>query len=89
MSRWRGAAGAPVRRDITLERAGPALLRLRIGEAAAALLTSEAMGRVKACPACGWFFRDASKNRSRRWCSMATCGASAKARRYYWKTRAR
>ncbi|MBC7897912.1 MAG: CGNR zinc finger domain-containing protein, partial [Cytophagaceae bacterium] len=34
-----------------------------------------------------WFFLDVSKNGSRRWCSMATCGATAKAHRYYWKDR--
>jgi predicted RNA-binding Zn ribbon-like protein len=52
-------------------------------EAAATLLVSDAMRRVKSCPTCGWLFLDASKNRSRRWCSMDTCGAVAKARRYY------
>lgn len=73
----------PVTREITAEDAGDALLRLRIVEAAAALLVSDAMLRVKSCPTCGWFFLDVSKNRSRRWCSMDTCGAIAKARRYY------
>ena len=72
-----------VTREITAEKAGVALLRLRIVEAAATLLVSDAMGRVKSCPTCGWLFLDASKNRSRRWCSMDTCGAVAKARRYY------
>ncbi|MGH7701051.1 MAG: CGNR zinc finger domain-containing protein [Gemmatimonadales bacterium] len=43
---------------------------------------------MKSCPSCGWFFLDASKNRSRRWCSMATCGSSAKARRYYRRRKA-
>ena len=72
-----------VTREITAEKAGVALLRLRIVEAAVTLLVSEAMRRVKSCPTCGWLFLDASKNRSRRWCSMDTCGAVAKARRYY------
>jgi predicted RNA-binding Zn ribbon-like protein len=72
-----------VTREITAEKAGVALLRLRIVEAAARLLVSDAMRRVKSCPTCGWLFLDASKNRSRRWCSMDTCGAVAKARRYY------
>ena len=79
----------PVRREIAAEEAGPALLRLRIVEAAVALLVSDAMLRVKTCPACGWFFRDVSKNRSRRWCSMATCGSVAKARRYYRRSKER
>jgi predicted RNA-binding Zn ribbon-like protein len=73
----------PIRREITVERAGDALLRLRIAESAVALLVSDAMLRVKSCPACGWFFLDLSKNRSRRWCSMDACGSVAKARRYY------
>jgi predicted RNA-binding Zn ribbon-like protein len=78
---------APVKREITAEKAGDALLRLRIVEAAASLLVSDAMVRVKSCPTCGWLFLDVSKNRSRRWCSMDACGSVAKARRYYrrWK----
>ncbi len=72
-----------MRREITAEKAGDALLRLRIVDAAVALLVSDAMLRIKSCPACGWFFLDVSKNQSRRWCSMDACGAVAKARRYY------
>ena len=79
----------PIRREITLEKAGDALLRLRIVEDAVALLVSDAMLRVKSCPTCGWFFLDVSKNRSRRWCSMETCGAITKARRYYWRLKER
>ncbi|HEV2297905.1 MAG TPA: CGNR zinc finger domain-containing protein [Candidatus Acidoferrales bacterium] len=86
-TRTRRSSQVPVIRKITAESAGDALLRLRIVEAAVALLVSDAMLRVKSCPTCGWFFLDASKNRSRRWCSMDACGAVAKARRYYrrWK----
>jgi predicted RNA-binding Zn ribbon-like protein len=80
---------APIRREITVEKASDALLRLRIVEAAVALLVSEAMLRVKSCPTCGWFFLDVSKNQSRRWCSMDTCGAVAKARRYYRRLKER
>ena len=72
-----------MKREISAEKAGEALLRLRTVEAAVALLVSDRMLRVKACPACGWFFLDVSKNQSRRWCSMDSCGAVAKARRYY------
>ena len=79
----------PMRREVTMEKAGDSLLRLRIVEAAVALLVSDEMSRVKSCPTCGWFFLDASKNRSRRWCSMNTCGAVAKARRYYRRLKAR
>ncbi len=74
-------------RAISLDVAGAATLRWRVVEAALALLTSERFASVKTCPACGWFFLDTSKNKSRRWCSMATCGSNAKARRYYWRTK--
>ncbi len=56
---------------------------------AADLLTSDAVGRVRECasPSCAWLFVDSSRNRSRRWCDMATCGNRAKARRYYHRHR--
>jgi predicted RNA-binding Zn ribbon-like protein len=40
--------------------------------------------RLKACAAedCHWAFYDASRNRSRTWCSMRVCGNRAKARAY-------
>jgi predicted RNA-binding Zn ribbon-like protein len=49
--------------------------------AAAVKLFSEAdPARLKCCPAqnCGWFFLDATKNNSRRWCDMQVCGARSK-----------
>jgi predicted RNA-binding Zn ribbon-like protein len=78
-----------MRREINVEKADDALLRLRIVEAAVALLVSDAMLRVKSCPTCGWFFLDVSKNGSRRWCSMDACGSVAKARRYYRRLKER
>jgi predicted RNA-binding Zn ribbon-like protein len=52
---------------------------------AANLLTSDRLAQVKLCAGedCGWLFLDASRNQSRRWCSMSDCGNRAKARRYY------
>jgi predicted RNA-binding Zn ribbon-like protein len=40
--------------------------------------------RVKACQSdsCRWLFYDHSRNRSSTWCTMALCGARAKARAY-------
>ena len=70
-------------RVVDARAAGAALLRWRVVEAAVALLTSARLARVRACPNCGWFFVDTSKNRSRRWCSMEDCGSITKARRYY------
>ena len=39
--------------------------------------------RVHACPRCGWLFRDRSKGRRRRWCSMKVCGNREKVARHY------
>lgn len=43
-----------------------------------------AWSRVKICPAddCLWAFVDQSKNQSRRWCAMGTCGNRHKTRAY-------
>jgi predicted RNA-binding Zn ribbon-like protein len=55
---------------------------------AAELLTSEDRVQVRECAGatCTWLFLDRSRNRSRRWCSMETCGNRAKARRHYHRT---
>jgi len=58
-----------------------------IVHSAGELLLSEELGRVKECPGCGWLFLDTSKNQTRRWCSMSTCGARDKMRRYNKKQR--
>src|ERR1700735_2051557 len=36
---------------------------------------------------CGWLFIDDSKNASRRWCSMQSCGNRAKALRHYLRSK--
>jgi predicted RNA-binding Zn ribbon-like protein len=56
---------------------------------AADLLTSGELDRVGQCAdhRCGWLFLDTSRNRSRRWCSMAYCGNRAKARRHYQRSK--
>lgn len=54
------------------------------------LLTSGGVIRVKECPGlgdCGWLFLDTSKNGSRQWCSMESCGSRAKMRRQYARKR--
>lgn len=40
--------------------------------------------RVRNCgdPACDWLFIDRSRNHSRQWCDMGTCGSRAKMARY-------
>jgi predicted RNA-binding Zn ribbon-like protein len=53
---------------------------------AANLLTADKLARVKQCAddrGCGYLFVDTSRNRSRRWCSMESCGNRAKAQRHY------
>jgi predicted RNA-binding Zn ribbon-like protein len=49
------------------------------------LTSDEERQRVHRCesPTCDWLFLDTSRNRSRRWCDMKSCGNRAKARRYY------
>ena len=51
---------------------------------AANLLEHGRLERIKECPgeACGWLFLDESRNRSRTWCSMKTCGNVAKVKRF-------
>ena len=52
---------------------------------AADLLTSGELPMLRFCeaPDCEWLFLDHSRNRSRRWCDMKSCGNRAKARRHY------
>jgi predicted RNA-binding Zn ribbon-like protein len=52
---------------------------------AADLLTSEELDDVRVCASdtCNWLFLDTSKNHSRRWCDMKSCGNREKARRFY------
>jgi len=47
-------------------------------------LLSETPERIRRCahPNCVLYFYDTSKNGTRRWCSMKTCGNRAKARRF-------
>jgi len=57
-----------------------------IARSAADLLTSGRLDRVRECEddrGCGFLFIDTSRNRSRRWCSMESCGNRAKAKRHY------
>jgi predicted RNA-binding Zn ribbon-like protein len=57
--------------------------------AAAELLTSPGIGLVRECEGadCTWLFLDRSRTGKRRWCSMASCGNRAKARRHYHRQR--
>ncbi len=62
-----------------------------VAHAAGELLTSEKSARVRQCEddrGCGYLFIDNTKNHSRRWCSMDSCGNRAKARRHYSRIQA-
>ena len=52
---------------------------------AADFLTSDELDTVRVCASdsCNWLFIDTSKNHSRRWCNMKSCGNREKARRFY------
>lgn len=74
------------------EHARPMLDRVLwpVAQSAADLLVRGPLGRVRECPGagnCGWLFLDLSKNASRRWCEMRSCGNRDKARRHYARGR--
>lgn len=52
-------------------------------------MQSEDWERLKLCDSdtCRWAFYDHSKNHSSRWCTMASCGNRAKARRFRQKSK--
>lgn len=64
--------------------AGLADVTSELARAAARLVESPVLARVRACAAedCRWWFVDDTRNHSRRWCEMKTCGNRAKLRRY-------
>ncbi|MEU4478912.1 ABATE domain-containing protein [Micromonospora sp. NPDC023966] len=92
-------AAAPVR--LTLADRGPRLVPVRpgpLGVALAALVEAirqcaedQVWTRLKVCDrdTCRWAYYDASRNRARRWCSMAGCGNYVKMRRAYAVRRGR
>ena len=58
-----------------------------VAYAAGGLLLATERPKIKECPGCGWLFVDQSRNGTRRWCDMRTCGSREKMRRYYYKSR--
>jgi predicted RNA-binding Zn ribbon-like protein len=64
----------------------------RAADAAVDVLRTADLARLRRCPpdagGCGWVFLDHSRNGSRRWCRMADCGSTAKARRLTERRRA-
>ena len=100
-SRWAAAVGRS-RLVLGPERATPAQLAVgltpgllvpdRAADAAVDVLRTADLARLRRCPpdagGCGWVFLDHSRNGSRRWCRMADCGTTAKARRLTERRRA-
>ncbi|HEX9795854.1 MAG TPA: ABATE domain-containing protein [Anaerolineales bacterium] len=63
-----------------------------VARAAVDLLRSDELARVGQCAddrGCGYLFLDTTRNHSRRWCSMDSCGNRAKARRHYRRAQAK
>jgi predicted RNA-binding Zn ribbon-like protein len=56
----------------------------KLAQSACDLLLSKDVEQVKDCgdSECRWLFLDVSKNHTRRWCDMKTCGNRMKARRH-------
>ena len=75
---WQSAANGPQ----------PVLFAILIS--AARLLASDRAVRIRECASadCTWLFVDETRNHSRRWCDMATCGNRMKARRHYRRSQA-
>lgn len=100
-SRWAAAVG---RSRLVLEPERTTAARLGVGvmpgflvpdraaDAAVDVLRMADLARLRRCPpaagGCGWVFLDHSRNGSRRWCRMADCGTTAKARRLTERRRA-
>lgn len=64
-------------------------LLVPVAEAAADLLCHTDLHRVRRCahPACVLYFLDGTRNGTRRWCDMRTCGNRANAAAYYRRHR--
>jgi|SRR5271170_3918707 len=56
-----------------------------LAQSAADLLLSGHASQIRSCDSetCHWLFLDTSKNHTRRWCDMKTCGNRMKARRFH------
>lgn len=67
------------------ERTQAAHLLTPIAKSAAELLRDSEPLRIRQCgnPICSLYYYDTSKNRTRRWCSMALCGNRMKAAAFY------
>ena len=78
-----GTAGFVTQRSPRLGE--PADLLVPVAESVVDLLSRADLSRVRRCahPACVLYFLDGTKNGTRRWCDMRTCGNRANAAAYY------
>ena len=62
-----------------------------VSRSAMDLLISKDLETLRECaaPNCSWLFLDRSKNKTRRWCDMKTCGNRDKVRRFRMRRRTR
>lgn len=69
----------------------PRQLIVPLAQSAADLLCNGDLSLVKRCanPSCSLYFYDLSKNHTRRWCCMDTCGSRMKMAAYYQRKRLR
>jgi len=83
--RLRLSIGPPANPEQTLEVDDPAWRPAVMAAANLLELLEQAPDRIRRCqhPACVLWFYDTTRNGTRRWCSMATCGNRAKANRHY------
>ena len=83
--RLRLSVGPQARPEQTLEVDDPAWHPAVMAAASLLELLKQAPDRIRRCqhPACVLWFYDTTRNGTRRWCSMATCGNRAKAHRHY------
>jgi predicted RNA-binding Zn ribbon-like protein len=83
-SRLRMKFGRDGKPRLEPEATGPVGAMGRIVAALYSAIQDEDWERLKLCTDdnCRWVFYDRSKNHSSRWCSMASCGNRAKARRF-------
>jgi predicted RNA-binding Zn ribbon-like protein len=79
--------GFTTRRGLRLDQ--PEDLLVPVAEAAADLVCHADLKRIRRCahPACILHFLDGTKNGTRRWCDMRTCGNRANAAAYYRRQR--
>ena len=81
--------GPPMNPRHTLEVDDPAWRPAVMAAANLLELLAQAPDRIRRCqnPGCVLWFFDATRNGTRRWCSMEVCGNRAKARRHYDRVR--